>query len=70
MAMAQDSTARSAWGSLESVVRHPKHVYWDESFGYSSVSFEKLQGPKQVTDAWLAEVARRRRGKLMTFDAA
>ncbi len=70
MAMAQHSTARSAWASLESVIRHPKHVYWEEPFGYSSVSIEKLQGPKQVTDAWLAEAARRRRGKLTTFDLA
>jgi predicted nucleic acid-binding protein len=29
-----------------------------------------LQGPSQATDAWLAELARRRKGKLATFDQA
>jgi hypothetical protein len=29
-----------------------------------------LQGPKQVTDAWLAELARRNGGLLATLDGA
>jgi predicted nucleic acid-binding protein len=29
-----------------------------------------LQGSNQVTDAWLAELARRRKGRLATLDSA
>ncbi len=70
MTLAQDATAQAAWDILEAVTQHPRHVYWEEAFDYASVSFGKLQGPKQVTDAWLAEAARRRQGRLMTFDSA
>jgi predicted nucleic acid-binding protein len=47
-----------------------EHVFWQESFSYSQVPHRVLQGPKQVTDAWLVELARRRKSKLVTFDAA
>jgi uncharacterized protein len=69
MATAADPTAAAAWRSLAAVVGHRAHVYWDDAFGYDTVPHRHLQGPKQVTDAWLAEAARRRKGKLATFDA-
>ena len=44
------------------------HEFWDEGFGYREVRHDALTGPAQVTDAWLAELARRRGGKLATVD--
>ena len=70
MQMAEDHSAAAAWSSLEGAIVHPRHVFWDDGFSYRSVPHRHLQGPKQVTDAWLAELARRRKGKLATFDRA
>jgi hypothetical protein len=39
-------------------------------FSYLNVPHRLLQGASQVTDAWLAELARQRKGKLATFDQA
>ena len=46
------------------------HEFWDAGFGYREVKHDVLTGPGQVTDAWLAELARRRGGKLATVDGA
>ena len=69
MMTAVDRSAQSAWDTLGAITDHPRHVFWEESFGYQTVPFRHLQGPKQVTDAWLAELTRRRGGTLMTFDS-
>jgi toxin-antitoxin system PIN domain toxin len=68
MAYAEDRSAAAAWRTLAAVEKHPRHEYWDDGFGYSVVPHRHLQGPKQVTDAWLAELARRRQGRLATLD--
>lgn len=70
MATAADRSAAAAWRTLADVVAHPAHVFWADAFGYDVVAHRHLQGPKQVTDAWLAEAARRRKAKLATFDTA
>ncbi len=70
MTFGADRSASAAWNTLDALVEHPHHVYWDDAFGYSSVPHHLLQGAKQVTDAWLAELARRRGGKLITLDRA
>ena len=69
MAYAADQSAAAAWGTSATVVAHPRHEYWNDTFGYASVPHRHLQGPKQVTDAWLAELARRRKAKLATLDS-
>lgn len=69
MTLAMDRSAKSAWATLQAITQHPRHVFWEEAFGYQNVPFRYLQGSKQVTDAWLAELARRRGGKIMTFDS-
>jgi len=70
MIMARDTRAAAAWQTLRAVEAHPRHVFWNDGFSYSAVSHAGLRGPKQVTDAWLAELARRRNGKLATLDTA
>jgi toxin-antitoxin system PIN domain toxin len=70
MAMAKDKSAKAAWLTLQHVMRLSNHRFWDEGFSFNEVEHRHMQGPKQVTDAWLAALARRRRGKLATFDSS
>jgi uncharacterized protein len=49
-----------------------KHVFWAEDFSIAdrrAVLSERIAGPKQVTDVYLAAMALRKGGRLLTFDA-
>jgi toxin-antitoxin system PIN domain toxin len=70
MRLALDGSAGAAWEALQEISEHPRHEFWADNFSYLDVPYPLLQGPSQVTDAWLAELARRRKGKLATFDQA
>jgi len=70
MQVAEDSSAAAAWSILEAIHNMPDHVFWNESFSYRAVDFDRVIGSKQVTDAWLAELARRHRARLVTLDVA
>jgi uncharacterized protein len=50
--------------------RYADHIFWDDGFSYTEVLFANISGSKQVTDAWLAELARRHNAKLATLDVA
>lgn len=69
MRSAADSSAPAAWRALTAVSRHPQHAWWGDTLDYLDVPHRHLQGSGQVTDAWLAELARRRRGRLATLDS-
>ena len=51
------------WSVLRAVATHPRHGFWEDGFPYTEVPHRYLQGATQVTDAWLAELARRRQGR-------
>lgn len=70
MTLAHDRSAEAAWAALAGFVAHPRHEFWEEGFAYTELRATHITGAKQVTDAWLAELARRRGGRLVTFDAA
>jgi hypothetical protein len=70
MTLAQDRSAEAAWASLAGFSAHPRHEFWAESFAYTELKPPHITGAKQVTDAWLVELARRKAGRLATFDAA
>ena len=70
MKVAQDSSAAAAWSVLDAINNMPDHIFWDDGFSYSEVSFAGVIGSKQITDAWLAELARRHRAQLATLDVA
>jgi toxin-antitoxin system PIN domain toxin len=70
MMYATDKSAAAAWQTLAALEAHPHHIFWDDGFGYRQVAYRLLSGPKQVTDAWLAQLARRRGAKLLTLDEA
>jgi predicted nucleic acid-binding protein len=70
MVMAEDQSSGAAWQTLASIEALPRHEFWDEGFSYAKVPYRQLHGPKQVTDAWLVELARKRGGRTATLDAA
>jgi hypothetical protein len=68
MMYASDKSAAAAWRTLAVLESHPCHVFWNDGFPYGQVAHQSLSGPKQVTDAWLAELARRNGAKILTLD--
>jgi toxin-antitoxin system PIN domain toxin len=70
MKVAQDTSAAAAWSILEAIHNMPEHIFWNDSFSYREIAFANIGGSKQVTDAWLAELARRNSGQLATLDVA
>ena len=69
MTYALDRSALAAWNTLARLRADPRHEFLDAGFSYAEVSHLGLLGHKQVTDAWLAELARRYGAKLATLDA-
>lgn len=70
MLAAWDDSAAAAWTTLAQLRRNPRHVFWPDSVPWSEVPHRNLQGPKQVTDARIAEIARRNQGRVLTLDSA
>jgi toxin-antitoxin system PIN domain toxin len=70
MLMAEDQSAAAAWRVLDSIAAIPRHEFWDDGFSYMEVAHRLLQGPKQVSDAWLVQLSRKRNGKLATLDGS
>lgn len=68
MHFARDPCAEEAWATLSALRAHPGHIFWADNFSYSELSSTRLTGHRQITDAWLAELARRRGGRLATLD--
>lgn len=69
MQIAIDRSAAAAWQALCKYHADSMHDYLDDGFSYQQVNHQGLLGHKQVTDAWLAELARRHGAKLATLDA-
>ena len=69
MRVSVEGTAAAAWEALHAVSEHPGHEWWDDPLDYLEVPHRNLQGHHQVTDAWLAELARRRGGRVATLDS-
>jgi uncharacterized protein len=59
------ATAQSVLGEL---AMDPRHEFWPDSVSFAEVRMDGVVGHRQVTDAYLAELARTRRARLATFD--
>ena len=70
MNLAADRSAATAWSVLEAIHAMPDHVFWNDGFSYREVASAGVTRSKQVTDAWLAELARRHNAQLATLDVA
>lgn len=68
MMLATDTTAAAAWNNLALIQSDPMHHFIEDGCSYAQVSNQGLQGHKQVTDAWLAQLARRHGARLATLD--
>lgn len=68
MMSAPDTSAAAAWATLEQLRQVQGHEFWLDGFSYEEVSHHGLTGHRQVTDSWLAELARQRGGRLATLD--
>lgn len=53
---------------LAAVVAHPQHRFWPDSLAYGPIRWHGVMGHRQVTDAYLAALARHHQGKLASFD--
>lgn len=53
---------------LEAVTAHASHHFWPDALAYGQVRWHGVMGHRQVTDAYLAALARHHRGKLASFD--
>ena len=70
MRFAPDTSAAAAWATLKAITQMDGHLFWDEGFSYLEVPHRHLHSQNQITDAWLAQLARNRHGKLATLDGA
>lgn len=59
---------RSAVGFLATFTAHPRHRFWPDSLKHIDISWRGVLGHRQVTDAYLAALARHHGGRLATFD--
>jgi toxin-antitoxin system PIN domain toxin len=68
MMSAADTSAAAAWATLAQLHQMQGHEFWRDGFSYDEVSHRGLTGHRQITDAWLSELARQRGGRLATLD--
>jgi uncharacterized protein len=60
--------AETALDLLKHLTAHPRHRFWADTLGYTDFAWRGVMGHRQVTDAYLAALARHHAGKLASFD--
>lgn len=68
LALREGATAAEALHLLDGVEQAPGHEFWPDDLRYSTVVMDGVMGHRQVTDAYLAALARHHHGRLVTFD--
>jgi uncharacterized protein len=53
---------------VSALMAQPRHEFWPDDAAFDAVSLEGVIGHRQVSDAYLAHLARVRGGRLATFD--
>lgn len=66
----EGQSAAAARAILSSTAADPRHEFWPDDVAYTDVRIQGIVGHRQVTDAYLAQLARARRSGLATFDKA
>lgn len=67
-ALRSDYSAPDAWNLLEQITSSDRHEFWPDDFSFAGVRRAGVVGHRQVTDAYLAELARHRSGRVATLD--
>lgn len=61
-------SGREAAAVLTAFVEHPRHAFWSADLDAEAVGWDRVDGHRQVTDAYLAALARAKGGRLATLD--
>lgn len=61
-------SAATARGVVSGIEESARHEFWSDSVSFADVQFNGVIGHRQVTDAYLAQLARTHRGQLATLD--
>ena len=64
----QGQSVQTAKTVLAELATDPRHEFWPDSLAYADVPMTGVIGHRQVTDAYLAQLARVHNGRLATFD--
>lgn len=64
----EGTSAAEAVAVLDAITRHPRHRSWPADLNADAVAWTSVQGHRQVTDTYLAALARAHGGRLLTFD--
>jgi len=62
-------TAAAARDVISAVESANRHEFWPDSVSFTDVEVGGVVGHRQVTDAYLAQLARSRKGQLATLDS-
>lgn len=62
--------AELARSVLQEVTSSPRHEFWPDNASYHDIPVAGIVGHRQVTDAYLAHLARSYSARLATFDQA
>ena len=54
---------------LDELLQHKNHHFWSSPSAATPEAYSRALGHHEVNDAYLAAVARRQKGRLITFDA-
>ncbi len=68
MRFANDPSSAAAWAMLTAVQKHPRHTFWSANFSYQKIPNDRLTKYAQISDAWLAELTRRKKSLVATLD--
>lgn len=63
------ASAAQAISALKSVTGHTSHEFLPDNLGYDEIALSGVIGHRQVTDAYLAGLARHHTCKLLTLDS-
>ena len=66
----EGQSAESARTVVQGVTASPRHEFWPDNASYHDIPVTGIIGHRQLTDAYLAHLARSRSARLATFDQA
>jgi toxin-antitoxin system PIN domain toxin len=64
----EGQSAQTAATLVSALMAQPRHEFWPDDAAFDAVSVNGVIGHRQVTDAYLAHLARVRASRLATFD--
>lgn len=64
----EDGTPERGTDLLAAIEQTPRHEFWPDRLPFTAVRWAGTMGHRQVTDAYLAELARVHHSRLATFD--